>query len=137
VLPPPPFASLCATELRNTLVSTSSTTTYINALKLSAGLLPAGDYWLGLYTYYSQEAGFEGDCQMQLVQNGTEIANNRGHSDGSGVAAQDSKNLFGNARILTLAQAVYVFDLNFRVGAPSGIGDEAAIFWSRLELWSF
>lgn len=136
-LPPPDFAALCETALRNTVVSTSSTTTYINAVTLPVGLIPAGDYWLEVFAYYSNENVFEGDCQMQLTQNGAEIANNRGHSNGSGIGAQDAKNLFANARILTLAQAAYTFDLNFRVGSPNSPGDEAAVFWSRLSLWSF
>lgn len=133
----PPFASFCQTEVRSTIVSTSSTTTYVNALTLTTPVLQAGDYWLAVFAYYSQDAGTEGDCQLQLTQNGGEIANNRGHSDGTGVSAQDGKNLFVNARILTLPAAVATFALNFRVGAPSGLGDDAAVFWARLNLWSF
>lgn len=134
---PPPFASLCATEVRSTIITTTNTVTYVNALTLAAGLLHAGDYWLELDAYYSQSNVFEGDCQLQLTQNGTEIANNRGHSNGTGVGAQDGKNLFANHRIITLGTAMYTFALNFRVGSPSVLFDTAAVFWSRINLWSF
>ncbi len=135
--PPPPFASVCETAVRSTLVSTTSTVAYINAVSLAAGLLAAGDYWLEVDAYYSQSETVEGDCQLQLTQNGTEIANNRGHSNGSGSAAQSAKNLFGNHRIQVLLNVNHTFALNFRVGAPSGAGDVAAVFWARLNLWSF
>ena len=134
---PPPFASICATALRSTNIATSSTVAYVNAVTLAVGALPAADYWLEVDAYYSQENIFEGDCQLQLTQNGAELANNRGHSNGTGIAAQDGKNLFADHRIVTLPAAAYTFALNFRVGAPSGLGDEAAVFWARLNLWSF
>lgn len=134
---PPPFASVCETQVRTTAITTSSTTTYVNAVTLAVGLLQAGDYHLEVDAYYSNENVNEGDCQLQLTQNGTELANNRGHSDGSGIAALDAKNLFGNHRILSLGTAVYTFALNFRVGAPSSLGDEACVYWARLNLWSF
>lgn len=135
--PPPPFAASCETATRDTVITTSSTTTYVNALSLALGTVAAGDYWLGLFVYYSNENVFEGDCQMQLMQNGTEIANNRGHSNGTGIAAQSGKNLFANTRIVTVGAGLLTFNLNFRVGTPSSIGDEAAVFWARLEWWSF
>ncbi|MDH5644463.1 MAG: hypothetical protein OEZ01_00560 [Candidatus Heimdallarchaeota archaeon] len=135
--PPPPFATSCATATRDTIITTTSTTTYVNALSLPLGVVAAGDYWLGLFVYYSQDSVFEGDAQLQLTQNGSEIANNRGHSNGTGIAAQSGKNLFANTRILTVTAGFLSFGLNFRVGSPSGIGDEAAIFWARLEWWSF
>lgn len=134
---PPPFASLCETQVRSTIITTTNTITYVNAVTLAAGLLQAGDYWLEVDAYYSQSNVFEGDCQLQLTQNGTEIANNRGHSNGTGTAAQDGKNLFANHRIVSLGTMMYTFALNFRVGSPSAGGDAAAVFWSRLNLWSF
>lgn len=134
---PPVFASVCETVTRSTNISTTNTVTYVNALTLAPGALMAGDYWLEVDAYYSQSNIFEGDCQMQLTQDTVEIANNRGHSNGSGAARADAKNLFANHRIVTLAAGVHTWALNFRVGSPSAGGDTAAVFWARLNLWSF
>lgn len=134
---PPPFGQACTAVVNDSLSTTTSTGAYVNHLTLVTPVLVAGDYFLGGTAYYSQSETVEGDCQIQVLLDAVEIFTNRGHSNGSGVGAQDAKNHFGGALVGTLAAGAHVIELNFRVGAPSGAGDEVAMYWSELELWSF
>ena len=136
-LPPEPFGGSCTYAVRNTVIYTQLTGAYVTALTLNTGVVPAGDYWLATHAYYSQSAAANGDCQLQLMQNGAEIANALGNSNGSGIAYDTNKNMWSNVRVVTLAQAAHAFLLRFRVGAPSVPGDEAAVYWARMNFWSF
>lgn len=133
----PPFGTACSYVFTSVLATTTSTTTYINHLTLVTGFNQTGDYFVGGWAYYSQDAAVEGDCQIQVLLDGVEVINNRGHSNGSGILAQSAKNHFGGATISNLSAGTHTIDLNFRVGTPSDVGDAAAMFWSSIELWSF
>jgi hypothetical protein len=136
-LPPEPFGQSCTFAVRNTVIFTQLTGAYVTALTLNTGVVPAGDYRISTRAYYSQSAAADGDCQLQLMQDGLEILNKLGNTNGSGIAYDTNKNMWSDARVVTLTEAAHTFLLRFRVGAPSAPGDEAAIYWARMNFWSF